>query len=212
MHADLIARDLSGRWFQLACACATALAVWGCVPATVKQAAPGYQGPTSGPSARLLVRVSHPGGRYSVSNFDQPVACTHRREFVSATALEPASATFELVANKLQTLSFLHVRPDRKGCEVIVSFEPRAGNSYLMRNTANAEGCRVELFNTTNADGAVVERTRIRRERIGMGLADNACKPLTSTVPRTGQSAAPDASGEGRPDALEPFLDLLPRR
>jgi hypothetical protein len=63
----------------------------------------------------------------------------------------------------------------------------------------------VELFDMSNADNPVPEPTRMRRERVGMGLADNACKPLTSTV----RSAAP---AEARPDALEPFMDLLPRK
>ncbi len=185
-----------------------ALALGACVANPAKPGArfPGYEAPAAGPTARLVVRVNNPGGHYTVSTFEQPVACTKRREFVSATALQPESATFALVANKLQTLSFLHIRPDRRGCEIIVSFEPRAGNSYLMRNTATAEGCQVELFNATDANAAVVERTRIRRERIGMGLDENACKPLTSTVTR------PAAGSAGSGNALDPFIDLLPSK
>ena len=178
-------------------------------PAKPPATTSSYTAPSGGPTARLLVRVNHLGGRYSISTFDQPVGCSLRREFTSATAREPESQAFVLAANKLQTLSFLHVRADRQACEVVLSFEAKAGNTYLMRNIANAEGCRVELFNATNADAPTVERTRIRRERVGMGLNDNACKPLMSTVRPRDAAGSPD-SRDAKLDALEPFIQLLP--
>jgi hypothetical protein len=179
------------------------------MPLQPQSGVPAYAPPASGPAARLLVRVNHVGGLYSVSAFEQPVACSHRRQFVASTAREPESQAFTLAANKLQTLSFTHLRADKRGCEVIVSFEPRAGNTYLMRNTATAEGCSVQLFNTSNADAPVVERTRIRREKVGFGRIDDACKPLTSTIPRP--AAGANGRDPGKPDdALEPFMQFLP--
>jgi len=185
------------------------LAACGTSPIPPQATAPVYAPPTTGPAARLVVRVNHVGGRYTISTFEQPVACSRRREFAASTAREPESQAFTLTANKLQTLSFTHVRADRRACEVIVSFEPRAGNTYLMRNTATAEGCGIELVNVSNSDAPVAERTRIRREKIGFGQVDNACKPLTSTVSRP--AAGADARVPGRPDGgLEPFIQLLP--
>ncbi len=164
-----------------------------------------YAPPATGPTAKLVVRVDQGAGRYVVSSFDQPVACSRRRQFVSAAGRDPGRHEFVLAANRLQTLSFLHVRDDKQACEVILSFEPRNASTYLMRNTATAKGCTVELFNSTNADAATIERTLIRRERVGMGSRDSACRPLTSTV----QPRNPPA-GSQRPDYLEPFVDLLP--
>lgn len=180
-----------------------AAALSACVanPPKPSASAPAYTPPGSGPVARLVVRVNHVGGRYAISTFEQPVGCSLRREIASATAREPMSQTFNLVANKLQTLSFLHVREDKRTCEILLSFEPRAGSSYLMRNSATAEGCSVELFNTTNPDSSVIERTRIRRERVGVGLSDNACKPILTTVRPKGDAPA---------GALDPFIELLP--
>lgn len=167
---------------------------------------PAYVPPSGGPVARLIVRVNHVGGGSAISTFEQPIGCSLRREIARTTAREPLSQTFNLVANRLQTLSFLHVREDKRGCEILLSFEPRAGSTYLMRNAATADNCSVELYNTSNPDSPVVERTRIRRERIGLGLSDNACKPLLTTV-------RPQGAAQGRDTpagALDPFIELLP--
>jgi hypothetical protein len=183
----------------------------GCVSNPPLAQAPLYISPTSGPTARLLLRINHTGGRYTVSSFAQPLGCSHRQEFVSATVREPERQIVTLPANRLQTLSFMHVRDDRQSCQVIVSFEPRAGNTYLMRNTADAKGCTVELVNASNPEVPMQERSRIVRERVGMGLNDNACKPLTSTVSvLPAKGAAPEVRGASAVDSLEPFKDLLP--
>lgn len=193
---------------RIAALALVAAALSACVanPPKPQASVPAYAPPGSGPVARLLVRVNHGGGRSAISTFEQPVGCSLRREIIGTTAREPMSQTFRLVANRLQTLSFLHVREDRRACEILLSFEPRAGGTYLMRNAATAEGCSVELFNTTNPDSPVVERTRIRRERVGLGLSDNACKPLMTTVRARGPAEGRDAPA----GSLEPFTELLP--
>src|SRR5207253_672602 len=98
---------------------------------------------------RLVIRVSQPGGRYEVSAFAQPLACSGRRTIIRSSSSNTDHGEFVLAANRLQTISFLHVRPDQKACEMVFSFEPRTDNVYLLRNFAGAEGCRVELFNVT---------------------------------------------------------------
>lgn len=168
--------------------------------------APAYAPPSGGPLARLTIRVNHVSGHSTISTFEQPVGCSLRREIASVTAREPVNQPFNIVANRLQTLSFLHVGADKRTCEILFSFEPRAGNSYLMRNAATSQGCRVELFNTTNPDSPAVERTGIRRERVGVGLNDNACKPLMTTVRPRGPAEGRDAPA----GSLDPFIELLP--
>ena len=202
MSLQLSARFLAGL------VVATALAACVTQPLNPEVAVPHYLAPASGPTARLMLRVSQPGGRYVVSTYEQPVSCSQRREMISGTVHEPERQTFTIAANKLQTLTFMYARPDRQVCQIIFSFEPKAGSTYLMRNTANAEGCQVEMINATNVDAPLVERTRVARDRLGWGLNDNACKPLLSAAPRS----APAGAATAPANSLEPFKDLLPRR
>lgn len=183
----------------------------GCAaPSTRPVQAPLYSAPASGPTARLLLRVINPGGRYTLSTYAQPVSCSQRQEFVSATVREPDRTTVNLTANRLQTISFMHQPNEREACQVIFSFEPRAGKTYLLRGTADAKGCNIELYDATNPDRPVAEASRIARERVGFGQNDNACKPLASTAaPR---SAAGPAANSRDEDTLGPYRDLLPRR
>ena len=171
--------------------------------------APLYSAPASGPMARLLLRVNNPGGRYTISTYAQPVSCSQRQEFVSATVREPEHTTVRLAANRLQTVSFMHHPNERQACEVIFSFEPRAGKTYLLRGGADAQGCTMDLLDASNPERPAAEATRITRERIGFGLVDNACKPIASTT--AAQPAAPAANARSE-DALGPYRDLLPRR
>jgi hypothetical protein len=171
--------------------------------------APLYSEPAQGNRATLVLRVVHPGGQYTLSTYEQPVSCSQRREFVSSTVREPDRISKQIVAGRLQTVGFLHVRTDRRLCEVIVSFEPARGRSYLMRSTGDAERCRVEIIDATAAD-APREVPVLRRERNGYGLHDNACKPITSTGIKPPAAAASAAAAPARP-SLDDFRDLLPR-
>ena len=186
----------------------------GCATAPTKPAAPAplYSPPTSGPTARLLLRVINPGGRYTISTYAQPVSCSQRQEVVSTTVKEPERTSMTLAANRLQTISFMQQPNERTACQVIFSFEPRAGKTYLMRGASDVQGCSIELYDATNPDRPVAETTRMHRERIGYGQNDNACKAITSTAaprPSSAPGSAQPARGE---DALAPFRDLLPGR
>jgi hypothetical protein len=132
--------------------------------------APMYSPPASGAVARLLLRVNHSGGRYTVSTFAQPVSCSQRQEVISTTVREPERQIVSLAANRLQTLSFMHQPNERQACQVIVSFQPRAGKTYLMRNHADGNGCTTELLDASNPEQPAGEASRIHRERIGMGV------------------------------------------
>lgn len=174
-------------------------------------AAPLYAPPTNGPTAKLLLRVQHPGGRYTISTYEQPIGCSHRQEFVSATVREPERQAVVIAANRLRTISFMHVLENRQACQVILSFEPKAGATYLMRNFADAKGCNIDLINASNPEQPVRESSAIERERVGLGLIDNACKGLASTTPaRPPKGIGTAASSGTKPDSLESFKDLLP--
>lgn len=170
-----------------------------------------YAAPTQGDRATLMLRVVHPGGQYTISTYEQPVSCSSRREFVSSTVRDPERTSTQVVAGRLQTVGFLHVRTDRRICEVIVSFQPARGRTYLMRSIGDMERCQVDILDATSAD-APREAPILRRERIGYGLHDNACKPITSTAMVSPAPAAGGASGTApaRP-SLDDFRDLLPR-
>lgn len=206
------------RWCAACAPFLLALLVSGCAnqptqPTQPAQPAAVYVPPSSGPVATVLLRVNHLGGRYTVSTYEQAATCSQRRQLLSGSVPQPERQQRVLAANRLQTLSFMHVRDDRQSCQVIRSFEPRAGKTYLMRSTASKDGCTLEIIDATNPEQPSQEATGIARERTGLGLNDNACKPLVSSVPGTAAPKAlnlPGAAGQGTP-SLEPFRDLLPK-
>jgi hypothetical protein len=139
------------------------------------------------------------------------VSCSRRQEFVSSTLREPERNAVNLVANRLQTLSFMHQPNERQARQVILSFEPRAGKTYLMRSMADAQGCKVELVDASNLERPALEASRINRERVSFGLNDNACTPIASTAaPRPAAPSEPAAISPGE-DTLGPYRDLLPK-
>jgi hypothetical protein len=139
--------------------------------------------------------------------FAQPVSCSQRRDVVNASHKDPERISTGITSGKLQTLAFHFIRQDRKTCQVLLSFEPKAGKTYLMRNVADSEGCRSELLDITNPDAAKAEPSRMHREPTGFLQADNACKPLTSTLPDSARKGV-----DARANPLEGFRDLLPGR
>lgn len=173
-------------------------------------AAPAYVAPTQGPRATLLVRVVHAGGRYAVSTYEQPVTCSRRREITGGAQKDPERVSTQLAAARLQTLSFMFVRPDTRVCEITISFEPVRARSYLMRSFVEGERCRVELIDATSPD-APAPVQHLRRERLGHGMHDNACRPLANAVMQPAPGT-PSTARDGGAPSLDDFRDLLPRR
>lgn len=176
----------------LACGCANPPAPAVQRPTTAASAATSAKGP----SARLLVRTLQPGGgTASISTFEQPVACARRQVLERTSIADPPRSEFALRAGRLQTLSFLYVRGDRRGCELIVSFEPKANRTYLMRNRVLGDHCELELIDATNPDRPQLEPSTLRRERTGAPGGDDICRPISST-------AAPRGRGDALPEAF----------
>ena len=168
--------------------------------------APLYREPTSGPQARLLLRVTQPGGMYVLSTYENAASCSGRREFVRATVQEPERISRQIPAGRVQTVGFLFLRQDNRVCELMMSFEPARGRTYLMRNSVEGERCHVELIDVTSLDNPAAV-PHLRRERVGYGRLDNACKPVASTS----MPAAPAPTPRPTAPTLDDFRDLLPK-
>lgn len=164
---------------------------------------PAYAPPAAGAEAALLVRVVQSGSRYVVSTFQQPVSCSGRRQIAAGSEREPERVSTRLAAGRLQTLAAYFESADhRRACEVILSFEPAKGHTYLMRNTLEGNQCVAELAEVGANARAV---PTLQRQRRGLNLAQDACQPLTTTaLPGT----ARPQSGAG---SLEDYRDLLPK-
>jgi hypothetical protein len=193
--------------WRVCCLLGAAMLFTGCAGTRTASSppAPAYVAPTQGARATLLLRVVQPGGSYSVSIFEQPVSCSHRRAIASGTEKAPERITTQLAAGKLQTLDFLMVREDRQACEIAVSFEPVRGRTYLLRNSVEGTTCRMELIDATSTERPAPV-AHVRRELHGYGRLDDACKPLTAAVP---SAPAPAAAAAG--PSLDDFRQLLPR-
>lgn len=169
-------------------------------------AAPPYQAPAHGAQATLLLRVTQPGGQYSLSTFENPVSCSRRRELASGTEREPERVARQVPAGKLQSVSFLYRNTNRQACEVILSFEPARGRTYLVRNVVEAKKCSMELVDITSPNQPAPV-PRMQRTRLGYGLLDEACQPITSTA-----MPAPAGTATRDEPSLDAFRDLLPTK
>lgn len=182
-----------------------ALLLAGCAAPRAGGPLPAYSPPTSGPDATLLVRVTQAGSRYVVSAFQQPVSCSGRRQITAGTEHEPERVSTRIAADRLQTVAVYFESADhRRACEVMLSFEPARGHTYLMRNQMDGQQCGADIAEV-GAGGNGRPVPSLQRQRRGQNLADEACQPLTSTtLPGT-------ARPQGGAASLDDYRDLLPK-
>jgi hypothetical protein len=115
---------------------------------------PRYAPPTSGPTARLIMRtqIEGTGVAYAVNVLADSDACGQRQimvEFASATA-------------------------DKRVCAVRWSFLPAAGKSYLLQSSFDGNRCTSMVLDATNPDAIRPEPSALRRNP----TPDKTCVPL----------------------------------
>lgn len=167
-------------------ACTTLVA--GC--AAPKPSVPAYVSPSSGPTARFLVRGSVPAGdRYGVFVLQKSETCAAPLLVGTGDAQRHPDAS-ALAANSVQTVEFRLVSADKKTCAVRWTFTPIAGRTYLLRGTAQQTSCGALIMDMTDADHMKPEPTALRRNP-----GTNTCLPISqskSIASRGGAGPADD--------------------
>jgi hypothetical protein len=180
----------------------------GCVSAV--PTVPRHVAPTTGPTARLLVRAVVPAGDlYGVYLHDDALACTGPRIAGAGSATRPPPAT-AVAAGQLTTLDFTLVKPDKKMCTVRWSFTPEAGKTYLVTGLGNAAGCSARVLDATDPDAIKPVAQAVRRNnatRLCMGLDE--ARAAAANAPVGGQAGGdavlrPGATGDDLKGLLPP--------
>jgi len=151
----------------------SALILAGC--AAPRPPMPDYVSPTSGPTAKLVMR-GYGADVYGVFLFGDSNTCT-QQQFVGRGRRdgEPPKSV-QVAAGQWVTLDFMsfdNVR--RTSCRIRWSFQPTADRTYLVSGTANATHCAARVYNATNPDDMKLESTAIQRNVGGnlcMSIAD----------------------------------------
>jgi hypothetical protein len=146
---------------------------------------PRYVAPTEGPTARFLVRSQiEKDELYGVYVLEQSETCSGHRIVGAGDAQRHPDATV-LAAERLQTIEFRLVRPDKKVCAIRWSFTPETGKTYLLRALGMPTGCSAAVIDMTDADH-MRPAAAVRRNS-----ADKPCVPLAlAKGPGAGASTA----------------------
>lgn len=179
----------------VASAALAALLVAGCATPPPAKPLPRYVAPTSGATAKLVMRGDVRGGVYGVVAYDDAENCTGLRMVgTGSVGRNPPSTT--LAADRLTTLAYMFVRNEPKqACVVRWSFKPMPGKTYLVSGTAGETGCgSARLIDATDPDQMREEPSALRRN-----VAANACVPLAQSKSVV---AAAKAGGEVNGEAV----------
>lgn len=159
-----------------------------------------YRGPTSGPSAKLIVKASvGPVAHFQLVSFSDAQNCTGA-QLVATQADLVGGVTFALLkAGQMSTLSFRTIGGMQ--CEVIASFLPRAGRTYVLGAVDRGGRCGIQLDDISA--GKVAEATFVSRmpQRGACVAQPNLEKIMLTQAPASGKTAAP---------TLDDFKDILP--
>jgi hypothetical protein len=134
-------------------------------PAPTNTPPMSYVVPTSGATARLLVRASVPSGdRFGIYVHEDAVDCKRPRLAGSGNASSQPAATM-LAAGQLATIDFVLFKPGKQQCVVRWSFTPEAGRSYVVSALGAAAGCNVRVLDATDPDAIKPAAQLLRRDR-----------------------------------------------
>lgn len=164
------------------------------------QVATPYRAPASGATAKLIVKASvGPVARFQLVSFSDAQHCTGG-QLVATQADLVGGVTFALLkAGQMSTLSFRTIAGMQ--CEVIGSFLPRAGRTYLLGAVDQGGRCGIQLDDITvnkAPEASFVSRTP---QRGGCVAQDNLEKRMLTQVTANAKSSTP---------SLDDFKDILP--
>jgi hypothetical protein len=159
-----------------------------------------YRAPTAGATAKLIVEASvGPAVHFQLVSFSDAQHCTGGQLLATQADLV-GDATFALLkAGHMSTLSFRTTAGMQ--CEVIGSFLPRAGRTYLLGAVDRGGRCGIQLDDITA--GKAAETTFVSRtpQRGGCVAQNNLEKIMLAQAPSNGKAVAP---------SLDDFKDILP--
>jgi len=157
---------------------------------------PKYVAPTSGPTARLVMRGAVPqGDLYGVFVYDDSDKCTGSRLAGTGTnTRNPPTTT--LAASQITTVEFFLLKANRQACNVRWSFTPVAGRTYLITGGAvGTTACAAKVMDMSNPEAIKLEATALRRNP-----GASACLPLAQAKSAT--LAGADAGPAGQEAVL----------
>lgn len=157
-----------------------------------------YRAPTSGATAKMIVRASvGPATRFQLVSFSDAQHCTGGQLVASQADLVGDVAFAQLKAGQMATLSF-HTLAGMQ-CEVIASFLPRAGRTYLLGAVDRGGRCGMQIDDITA--GKMPEATFVSRtpQRGGCVAQNNLEKIMLAQVPANAKAPS-----------LDDFKDILP--
>lgn len=152
-------------------------ALSGCVTPAPSRTPP-YVAPTSGPTAKLVMRSSNlpPTEGYGIYVYEDAGNCKGPRTAGMGNASR-SPTTVALAAGALTTVDFLLVKPSKtekpQVCLLRWSFVPEAGKSYLVHGTSTSAGCTARLLDATNPDAMRVPAGAVRRN-----IQGQVCVPM----------------------------------
>lgn len=165
------------RWVRRAVQATAAAALAAC--ATPAAPPTLYVPPTAGPTAKLVMRGGVPQGDvFGVYVLEDTERCgAPKLVGYGGPGRNPATTT--LAANRVTTVQFLLLKPNKALCAVRWSFTPMEGRSYLLRAGAlQAQSCAARVMDMSNPEQIKPEPTALHRNPGGA-----ACLPLAQSKP-----------------------------
>lgn len=162
-----------------------------------------YQAPTSGPTAKLIVRASiGPVTKFKIVSYSNAQNCTGGELVASEASGANESLTALLKAGQMSTLSF-QAAVGSAHCEVTASFLPRAGHAYALSAAERGGRCGLVIDDITS--GKVAEPTYVPRTAQGGGCAVHPGleQAMLARVPASKKPAG---------KSLDDFKALLPAK
>lgn len=154
-----------------------------------------YVAPTSGQTAKLVMRGAVPAGEFfTINTFDDSEKCEGYRVIAAGNSTRtPPSTT--VAANVVTTVEFRVDKPaKRQVCATRFTFTPVAGKTYLVRGGSTVAGCAGLVYDMTNPESIKPEPTALRRNPAGL-----ACLPIAQSK---ASSVAATESSENASDAV----------